>query len=216
MIISPHGVSFMMMPPVGRSNMHAVEVDAVDFGWLFKQQNAYNLRFLTALRMNATYPYVLPNVHLPSMPDVEVLDAGFRDNYGTISAVRFIHVFKDWILENTSGVVMIQISSSEKIEETYPSNTQGIISSLLNPLGIAGQLIVLQEFEHDNAIALTYDLLGKGKFEFIRFLYRPGQDAKVRAAISFHLTRGERENVLNAIHLDENQENLRRLTKALR
>lgn len=216
MIISPHGVSFMMMPPVGRSNMHAVEVDAVDFGWLFKQQNAYNLRFLTALRMNATYPYVLPNVHLPSMPGVEVLDAGFRDNYGTISAVRFIHVFKDWILENTSGVVMIQISSSEKIEETYPSNTQGIISSLLNPLGIAGQLIVLQEFEHDNAIALTYDLFGKGKFEFIRFLYRPGQDAKVRAAISFHLTRGERENVLNAIYLDENQENLRRLAKALR
>ncbi|MFN7116914.1 MAG: patatin-like phospholipase family protein, partial [Saprospiraceae bacterium] len=54
-IISPHGVSFMMMPPVGRSNMHAVEVDAVDFGWLFQQHNAYNLRFLTALRMNATF-----------------------------------------------------------------------------------------------------------------------------------------------------------------
>ncbi|MFN7119219.1 MAG: patatin-like phospholipase family protein, partial [Saprospiraceae bacterium] len=166
--------------------------------------------------MNATYPYVLPNVHLPSQPGVEVLDAGFRDNYGTISAVRFIHVFKDWILENTSGVVMMQISSSEKIEETYPSNTQGLISSLLNPLGIAGQLIVLQEFEHDNAIALTYEMLGKGKFEFIRFIYRPGKDAKVRAAISFHLTKGERENVLEAIHLAENQENLRRLARALR
>ncbi len=66
--------------------------------------------------MNATYPYVLPNVHLPSMPGIEVLDAGFRDNYGIVSAVRFIHVFKDWILKNTSGVVMVQISSSENIE----------------------------------------------------------------------------------------------------
>jgi hypothetical protein len=215
MIISPQGVSFMMVPPVGNANLQAVEVDAVDFGWLFRNQNAYNLRFLTALRMNATYPYVLPSVHLPSTPGVEVLDAGFRDNYGTNSAVRFLHVFKDWIQENTSGVLMVQISSSEKIEETYPSNTQGLISSLLNPVGIAGQLIVFQEFEHDNAIALMYELFGKNRFEFIRLVYSPGADAKVRAAISFHLTNGERENVLNAIHLPENQTNLRRLVKAL-
>lgn len=216
LIISPNGVSFMMVPAVSRAHMNAVEVDAVDFGWLFKNQDAYNLRFLTALRMNATYPYVLPNVHLPSSPGIEVLDAGFRDNYGTVSAVRFIHVFKDWILENTSGVLMIQISSSEKIEKTYASNTQGIISSLFNPLGIAGQLVVLQEFEHDNAIALTYDLLGKGNFEFVRFMYHPGDDAKVRAAISFHLTKGEKENVLEAIKDSDNQENLRRVVKALR
>lgn len=216
MVISPQGVSFMMVPPVGRSNLHAVEVDAVDFGWLFKNQDAYDLRFPTALRMNATYPYVLPNVHLPSMPGVEVLDAGFRDNYGIVSAVRFIHVFKDWILKNTGGVVMVQISSSEKIEKTYPSNTQGLISSLLNPLGIAGQLIVFQEFEQDNSIALTYDLLGKENFEFIRFIYQHGANEKKRAAISFHLTKGERENVLEAIYLPENQENLRRLAKVLR
>lgn len=216
MVISPQGVTFMMVPPVSRDNMHSVEVDAVDFGWLLNQQSAYQLRFLTALRMNATYPYVLPNVHLPSMPGIEVLDAGFRDNYGIVSAVRFIHVFKDWILKNTSGVVMVQISSSEKIEKTYPSNTQGIISSLLNPVGIASQLIVFQEFEQDNSIALTYDLLGKDNFEFIRFIYRPGENEKKRAAISFHLTKGERENVLEAIYLPDNQENLRRLSKVLR
>lgn len=216
MVISPQGVTFMMVPPVSPANRHAVEVDAVDFGWLFKKQDAHELRFLTALRMNATYPYVLPNVHLPSMPGVEVLDAGFRDNYGTVSAVRFIHVFKDWILKNTSGVVMIQISSSEKIEKTYPSNTQGLISSLLNPVGIAGQLIVFQEFEQDNSIALTYDLLGKDHFEFIRFIYRPGTNEKKRAAISFHLTKGERENVLDAIYLPDNQASLRRLVKVLR
>ncbi|MDX1943608.1 MAG: patatin-like phospholipase family protein, partial [Saprospiraceae bacterium] len=114
LVISPQQVSFMMTPPIGTINSDAVEVDAVDFGWLFQNQDAQNLRFLTALRMNATYPYILPNVYLPSNPGIEVMDAGLRDNYGILSATRFIQVFKDWILENTSGVILVQISSSEK------------------------------------------------------------------------------------------------------
>lgn len=216
MLISPQGVTFMMMPPVGPKNAADMEVDAVDFGWLFREQNGYNLRFLTALRMNATYPYVLPTVHLPSEPGIEVLDAGFRDNYGIVTATRFLQVFKDWILENTSGVVLLQLSDAEKIEEIYPSDKQGMISSTFNPLGIVGQIIVLQEFDHDTALGFTYDLLGRENFEVIRFNYRPRGDDKVAAAISFHLTNGERDDVLESIHLSENQSSLRRLQKALR
>ncbi len=40
------------------------------------------MRLLTALRINATFPYVLPNVWLPSKPVIDVMDAGLRDNYG--------------------------------------------------------------------------------------------------------------------------------------
>lgn len=213
LIISPQGVSFMMVAPVGVQEPGAVEVDAVDFGWLFKHQGASELRFLSALRMNATYPYVLPTVHLPSEPSIEVIDAGLRDNYGILSATRFIQVFSDWIKANTSGVVLVQITSAAKIEEVTPSDGSGIISSLFNPIGIAGKVFDLQEFEHDNSLGFIYDILGPDLFDVIRFTYKP--TGEYEAAVSFHITNGEKKDVLSAIALEENQKSLRTLLQLL-
>ncbi len=215
LVISPQPVSFMMRPPVGARLPHAVEVDAVDFRQLFQAHGADKLRFLTALRMNATYPYILPNVHLPSNPEIEVMDAGFRDNYGILSATRFVQVFRAWIREHTSGVVLVQISSSERIEKIYPSDRQGALASLINPIGLAGQFLVLQEYEQDTSIGFIFDLLGKDHFEVIRFMYSPSKANKMAASISFHLTKGERENVINAIDLPHNQVALEQLIQAL-
>ena len=216
MVISPQGVSFMMIPPVGLEQHGAFEVDAVDFGWLFSQHQADSLRFLTALRMNATYPYVLPTVHLPTEPEIEVVDAGFRDNYGILAATRFIQVYQDWIKENTSGVVLVQISSSEKIERITPSNTKGMVESLFNPLGIAGKILAVQEFQHDANLSFIYDLLGPDHFELIRFLYHPTDKSKLEASVSFHLTAAEKQDVLNALTQSQNQLNLQRLVDLLR
>ena len=88
--------------------------DAVDFAAMFKDENPMNLRMLTALRMNATYPYILPSVWLPSNPVIDVMDAGLRDNYGQETSLRFLNVFKDWINENTRGVLIIQVRSRQK------------------------------------------------------------------------------------------------------
>ncbi len=82
-----------------------MDPDAVDFAALFARQDPMNLRLLTALRMNATFPYVLPNVWLPSKPVIDALDAGLRDNYGQETASRFLLVMRDWIQANTSKVV---------------------------------------------------------------------------------------------------------------
>lgn len=216
MVISPQGVSFMMIPPVGLERQGAFEVDVVDFGWLFRQHQADSLRFLTALRMNATYPYVLPTVHLPTEPEIEVVDAGFRDNYGILAATRFIQVYQDWIKKNTSGVVLVQISSSEKIERITPSDTKGMVESVFNPLGIAGKILAVQEFQHDSNLSFIYDLLGPDHFELIRFLYRPTDKSKLEASVSFHLTAAEKQDVLNALQQPENQANLERLVELLR
>jgi hypothetical protein len=215
MIISPQGVTYMMVPPIGQNNPNQVEVDAVDFGWMFQAQQAANLRMLTALRMNATYPYVLPNVVLPSRPAIEVMDAGLLDNYGIVTAARFIQVFREWILENTSGVVLLQISSSPKAEAITPSRGQGMIESLFNPLGIAGKMMAIQEFQQDNSLGLLFDLLGEEHFSLVRFFYRPSEDNKLAASISFHITEREKEDVLKAIELEENQASLRRLQQLM-
>ena len=215
LIISPQRVSYMMVAPVGVKNQHSVEIDAVDFGLLFSKQDAQNLRFLSALRMNATYPYVLPNVHLPSAPAIEVMDAGFLDNYGIFSATRFLQVFREWILANTSGAILVQISTSQRIEQIMPSDRNGIIESLVNPLGIAGKVFVRQQFEFDNSIGFIFDLLGHENFQVIRFICHPSRPEQQEASISYHLTRKEKQDVIDAFALPANQESLGELRKAL-
>jgi len=214
MIISPHGVSFMTIAPIGVQKREVLEIDAVDFGKVFAGHGAEDMLFSTALRMNATYPYILPNVYLPSEPGLEVMDAGFRDNYGINSATRFIQVFKDWIAENTSGVVLVQVSSLDKIEEISSSNEGGILETMLNPLDIAGQIMNLQDYEHDNSLGFIYDLMGEDNFEIIRFIYHPGKNNE-RASLTFHLTQREKENILNSFYLPKNQESLRRLLEVM-
>ncbi|MEO1515652.1 MAG: patatin-like phospholipase family protein [Bacteroidota bacterium] len=214
LVISPQGVSYMSIAPVGLKGQHALEIDAIDYGHFFREQKPYNLLFTSALRMNATYPYILPNVYMPSQPEMEVMDAGFLDNYGIMSATRFIHVFKDWILENTSGVVLVQISSQDKFKEIAPNANQGMIETLLNPLGIAGQVMSLQDYEHDNNIGLMYDLLGEDYFDIVRFIYKPGENTE-KASMTFHLTQREKASILESFYLPENQESLGHLLEVM-
>jgi len=210
MVISSQPVSYMMVSPIGVENEESVEIDAVDFGRLFEEQNSQNLSFVTALRMNATYPFILPNVHLPSKPEIEVMDAGFSDNYGVKSAVRFVHVFSDWIKENTSGVALVLITGRDRSDDINQSESKGIISNLLHPLGLAGKMMRLQEFDHDTNLGFTYDLLGEDMFDVIRFKYKPSEHNE-EASMTFHLTENEKRDIMSAIDEEENQESLKRL-----
>ena len=215
MIVSPQPVTYMTIAPRGVRERKSFEFDAIDFGRMFEKQGAANLQFTSALRMNSTYPYILPNVFLPSKPGIEVMDAGFRDNFGIKSATRFIHVFKDWINENTSGVILVQISSLEKYEAVDENENDGIIESILNPLDIAGQIMTLQDYDHDNSLGLISDILNEEMFDVIRFIYSPGKDME-RATMSFHLTGRERKDILDAFNLPQNQISLQRLKRIIR
>ncbi len=203
LIISPLGVRHLTLPPAGVGRGSEFEVDAVDFGAFFANCRPQRLHFPTALRMNATYPYVLPNVYLPSEPPVEVMDAGFRDNFGVLEASRFLQVYRDWIRENTSGVALVQISTLEKFEADEEHSPEGWIESLFNPLGVAGQIISLQDFQTDETVGLLYDLLGPEYFKFIRFSYRPAEDREA-ASMTFHLTEGEKADIRASIDHPDN------------
>ena len=67
----------------------------------------------TAARMSATFPFVSPAVCLPGTPALRVVDAGYYDNYGVDLAVAWIGKNREWLLANTSGVVLIQIRDSQ-------------------------------------------------------------------------------------------------------
>ena len=122
MMVSTQPISFMMKPMILQT-IPTASPDAVDFAAMFAKQDPLNIRLLTALRMNATFPYVLPNVWLPSNPVIDVMDAGLRDNYGQETTLRFIENFKDWLKENTSKIIILQIRDRSQDNWQEPFET---------------------------------------------------------------------------------------------
>lgn len=215
MLISPQGMSYLMRPNAGRLTAQ-VEIDGIDFGRFFAAQQADSLDFSCAMRMNCTYPFILPNVWLPTNPAVEVLDAGFRDNYGMGLAIRFAHNFKDWIRENTGGVVIVQIRCWDKIHSIAPSDDKGVFENMLTPAEAAGgNLTDIQDFEQDNQLALLNDALGETRVEMVRFQYRPVRKNR-EASLSFHLSRREKLDILEAFYTADNQASVKALKQVLR
>ena len=215
MLISPQGVSYLMKPPDRGRFAAQVEIDGADFGRLFAGQEADSLAFTCALRMNCTYPLILPNVWLPTNPSIEAMDAGFRDNYGVSLASRFVHTFRDWILENTGGVVIVQIRCWQKIDPIVKSDSKGILHTLLTPADAAANLTSMQDFDQDNTLALLDDVLGKNKLEVVRFLYRPVRKQN-EATMSLHLSKREKLDLMQAFYAPENQASLAALKQILR
>jgi hypothetical protein len=214
MLISPQGVSYLMRPHNEGRLAAQVEIDGVDFGKIFAAQQADSLAFSSALRMNCTYPLILPNVWLPTKPSVEAVDAGFRDNYGLGLAVRFVHTFRHWIEENTSGVVFVQIRCWEKIHPVRPSDDKGILENMLTPASAAANLTKIADFEQDNALALLNDAMGKSKIEVVRFFYRPVRKQR-EASLSFHLSKREKLDLLESFYSPENKAALKALKQIL-
>ncbi len=214
LIISPHNLSYLMRPPDNKRGSLQTEIDAVDFKSMFDGQQADSLAFTTALRMNCTYPLILPNVWLPTKPAIEAIDAGFRDNYGLLTVARFIQVFQDWIQENTGGVVIVQMRCFEKIDAIGPSDSKGIVQSLFTPAEAAGSLTTVQDYEQDNILSMLDDMLGENMLEMLRFSYRPVRKAN-EASMSLHLSNREKLDLHYAFKSPENQAGLRALKAVL-
>ncbi|TAG02322.1 MAG: hypothetical protein EAZ44_07410, partial [Cytophagia bacterium] len=123
LLMASRPARFMMANIDTLENSSVLATDAVDFNSFFSQQQASQMRFLSALRINATFPYVLPNVWLPSTPVIDVMDAGLRDNFGQEIALRFVDVFKKWIDEKYyDNILEFKAEENEKfknIVETF-------------------------------------------------------------------------------------------------
>jgi hypothetical protein len=198
MIISTQPMSFLMRPAYDSNHVMDAEPDAVDYQALFSKQDPLNLRMLTALRMNATFPYVLPNVWLPSDPVIDVMDAGIRDNYGQETALRFIQVFQQWIRENTSGVVLIHIRDRKTGGWEHPYESTNITELATKPmLLLEYNWFKMQEYSQNDLMGLARSMMGNYFYNFC-FQYIP-EKSDARAALNFHLTKSEKLNIAGAL-----------------
>ena len=204
MMISTQPISFMMQPTFIDSESVMSGPDAVDFAAMFKSENPMNLRMLTALRMNATYPYILPSVWLPSTPVIDVMDAGLRDNYGQETSLRFLHVFKDWITENTSGVLIIQIRAMQKGSWATPYENGGIVDIFTKPFSMLQvNWFRLQDYFQDDEITYAQNI--DSNFHRIAFMYIPEKEER-GATLNFHLTASEKKEVIASSGRKNNKE----------
>ena len=214
MMIASQPLSFMMKPLL-YANDTAASPDAVDFNALFAKQEPQNIRLLTVLRMNATFPYVLPNVWLPTQPVIDVMDAGLRDNFGQETTLRFIENFKDWITQNTSGVIILQLRDRMNDNWQQPFESKDITDVLIKPATmLQHNWYKLQDYAETD----QYNYMHSGLdsvLHRISFMYVPEKEEQ-GAALNFHLTAREKRDIIASFNNNYNQAAVRKVVELLK
>ncbi len=220
LIISPHSMSFLGVSAEGISG-EAEKKQSIDFRRFFANHDPDNLRFLSALRMSATFPFITPNVELPSAPVMMTMDTGLSDNFGIQDALRFVYVFKDWIAKNTSGVVMITIRDSEKNEEIPAKDLPRILEKVLTPLkNISVNWGNVQTIQNEVLFNYLSESMPFG-VERIEFEYSPTKiisnsaedhaDVSPRASLNWRLTAREKRSIVSSLNTPDNLRSLKRV-----
>ncbi|MGB5977104.1 MAG: patatin-like phospholipase family protein, partial [Cyclobacteriaceae bacterium] len=211
----------------------AAEPKGVDFRRLFYEQEAGDLSFLTALRLSATFPYVSPNVSLPSEPRLEVMDAGVTDNFGITDAVRFIYNFRDWLEVNTSGVVILSIRDTPKKGAVRQGERTDLFETVFTPLAnLYKNFDNIQDLNNDTNIEYASSWLGVPvqmltlEYSPLSFYFNQSPELSKaesglldvpmeRASLSWRLTGKEKQNILQNIDKPINQRTLEELYRQL-
>ncbi len=190
-------------------------IDAVDLCAFFPEQNAQDLLLTSALRMNATFPYILPVVRLPSQPRMNIMDAGLRDNFGIQLVTRYLHTMRKWLDSNTSKVIFLEIRDTQENDISSNNDQTSLGNMIADPLFvIQNKWEAFQSYGYTylkDYVPTTYD----GRFRFITLQYVP-KDHKKTAALNFHLTQKEKEDIYNSIDHPHNQLAIKALMEALK
>ncbi len=193
MLISPQDLSFLARNHSSYSEHVSYEIDGIEFMRFFKNQNSGELRFTTALRMSATFPFITPLVSLPCKPRIELIDAGVRDNDGFNLGMHFIHEFKDWIEENTAGVVVVKLMANSlqeiSIKQTHYKTR---LDAFAKPItGVISSFNNLQEFDYSKDLRIAESWVNFPFDIYSLELINKGDDI----SLSWHLTNREKDRI---------------------
>lgn len=193
-----------------KANNNQPTADIIDFNSFFRKQNSNNIGVLSALRMNATFPYVLPNVWLPTTPVIDVMDAGLRDNYGQENTLIFIDIFKDWLKANTSKVVIIKIRDRSVNDWDESNKNKSLFNVFTKPAFLLQyNWYKLQDYYQQDQLDYMKESYGND-LEYVNFQYVPSAKDK-EASLSFHLTTAEKKEIKKAVTNKVNVDELNKL-----
>lgn len=218
--ISSQPLSFMGVSSKILENPNP-KIRGVDFQGLFSANEPDQLSFLSALRMSASFPYITPNISLPADPRVEIMDAGISDNFGVSDAVIFVDVFKDWIEENTAGVVFLVVRDTKSNAPVEKRPNPSVIDRLTYPIAsVYNNLTNMQDINNDARLE-QMRLWFKGEFDVVEIAYdsfeKKGTASDVeRASLSWHLTTKEKQHILQNISIESNRIAISKLQQLLK
>lgn len=225
--ISPLHISYMTWDKGNRNSTPEFKlVRGVEFGRFFDSCDAMRLNFTSAIRMNATFPYITPNVALPTFPTIEVMDGGLSDNFGVTDALKFIHTFQGWIEQETSGVVLMCIRDTPKERPFKKQTADSWFSRIINPVG---SVYANWARNQDNNNDQQEEYLSRSlhvPLDVVTFQYLADADLREteskehkpeeRASLSWHLTTFEKQSIEYSIMNTPNQLALKKLQELLR
>lgn len=214
LMICNQGIAYLTQPEYSL-DLPAPPIDAVDYCAFFPEQDAHDLRLTSALRMNATFPYILPVVRLPSNPRMNIMDAGLRDNFGIQVASRYLHVLREWIKNNTSEAIFLEIRDTRENDVTANTDQSSLGSMVADPL-----FVIQNKWEAFQSYGYTYvkdfaPAYVDNKMKFITLQYIPKEFTRT-AALNFHLTQKEKEDIYNSVNHPYNQAEVQKLLKLLK
>ena len=225
--IAARPVSFMNYDILSYPGYRSTKISGIDFHSLFAEQHGSGLRFLSALRMSATFPYITPNTTLPTEPAIQIMDAGISDNFGLSDAVRFLYAYKDWVAANTSGVVFVSIRDSPKLSPIAPKVKQTLIDDFTQPISsVYNNFENFQDINSDMAISYAKYWLNV-PIDRVDLQYQADSYVGIlqkmdsirqnnsRASLSWRLTTREKQGIMNSVYSYSNNEQLRHLTELL-
>lgn len=212
LLISSQRLDFLTAPL--NENQHMTSsFENIEYHALLEHQQTQNIRFSSVLRASATFPFVMPMVTLPTQPEIQLMDAGIRDNYGSKTTMDLLHCINDWVQNNTSGVIIVQIRDTKKVLDNEAYTKVSFIDKITLPFGnMYKNFPRTQDFNQEELL-----MLASQSFDFpidlITFNLREREEDRI--SLSWHLTTQEKHRVFEALERKQNKASLEQLKRIL-
>jgi hypothetical protein len=207
LLISPLGSSYLTAAKgrtFGKSTLAVV--DAVEARTLLRDQGFDGLRLLSALRTSATFPFVTPLASLPTKPPLQLMDAGVRDNEGTLLSLRYLYAHKAWLKRNVSAVVFVSaVASRPPGPRVFFEDHRSYIQELTDP--IVGVVRSFSNLQYYNQSTIEMYLGKQMGIPLVQFRFHLLEDDH-GASLSWHLTPAEKVFIRGALTREDNRARL--------
>lgn len=216
MLISPLPVSFLSEKSMLDNVSWHPKLEVIEFNKMFKNHGAEKLSMTTALRMNATFPLVLPPVTLPTEPSISLYDAGIRDNYGDMLSMKYLYFMREWFKENASEIIVLEIGDELRADHDRYKDRKtvyGLLDGFFAPFGgVLGNVTAVQVYNNET---VTWLLNGYYDGKITHVEMDLSNFEKEEISISFHLTEAEKNRIKGSLFLPWNQKSIEFIQKVL-
>jgi hypothetical protein len=150
---------------------------------------------------------------MPTKPEIQLMDAGIRDNYGGKVTIDYLFANSQWIEKNTSGVIILETRDTKRVLNDESYNEINLLDKITMPFG---NMIVnfprTQDFDQEQLMKLCTKSF-KFPVDIVTFNLRERTDDRI--SLSWRLTKLEKQKIDKAFLSIENKQALQKLINLL-